>query len=204
MSAIVQNMLDHHARLVPLTVEQYDRMIETGTIPEGAPIELLDGFLVLKDRSERGGNPMSIGGKHTRSVEALLDVFLAIRPLGCYLRSQQSIRLSESEPEPDGAIVLGKSSDYFVHPSAAEVLCVIEVAHSSLEHDLTTKLAIYARAGIPQYLVVNLVDDTVIEHLHPSRANRTYAPGIARRRGETVTIHTPNGPFVVNVADLLA
>ena len=33
-------------KVVPLTVEQYHRMIEAAILPEGEPIELIDGFLV--------------------------------------------------------------------------------------------------------------------------------------------------------------
>jgi Uma2 family endonuclease len=198
-------MLDHHARLVPLTVEQYDRMLETGTLAEGAPIELLDGFLVLKDRSDRGGDFMTIGDKHFLAVNLMQEALTGVRRLGCFLTIQQPIRLPPSNvPEPDGAVVLGNPLDYRRPPAGSEVVCVIEVADSSLDHDLTTKLAIYARAAIPQYLVINLVDRTVIEHRHPSPSDGAYAPPQTYRPGETLTVQTPNGPFLVNVADLLA
>src|SRR5688500_18219824 len=100
MSAALRNMIAHRARLVPLTVEQYDQMIATGTIAECSPIELLDGFLVYKDRSDRDGNPACVGVAHSLAVDLMHEAFIRIRPLGCYLRTQQPIRLPGSEPEP--------------------------------------------------------------------------------------------------------
>jgi hypothetical protein len=186
------------------TVEQYDRMIRAGVLADCDPVELLDGVLVFKDRSDRGGDRNRVGNGHSRGVDLMQETLYAIRPLGCYLRCQQPIRLTESEPEPDGAVVAGKPGDYHSHPSASDVICVIEVSHGSLQHDLTMKLAIYAGAGIPHYLVVNLVDDVVIEPRDPSPAHRTYAPSKVHHPGDTITIDAPDGPFVVNVADLLA
>jgi len=56
---------------MPLTVEQYHRMLETGILRDGDPYELLDGFLVRKDRSATGTDPMTIGPDHTGGVELL-------------------------------------------------------------------------------------------------------------------------------------
>jgi hypothetical protein len=39
--------------LEPISVERYHRMIAAGILPEGAPIELIDGLLVRKDRSDQ-------------------------------------------------------------------------------------------------------------------------------------------------------
>src|SRR5690606_33590578 len=45
-------------RLVPLTVEQYHRMIDAGILDEDSGIELLDGMLVPNDRGDVGADPM--------------------------------------------------------------------------------------------------------------------------------------------------
>jgi hypothetical protein len=59
------------AAVVPLTVEQYHEMIRRGILTEGAPIELIDGFLVLKDRSKRGEDPMTVGSEHRWAIQKL-------------------------------------------------------------------------------------------------------------------------------------
>lgn len=58
---------DH--RIARLTVDQYHRMIDSGILREGEPIELLDGVLVYKDRSDRGEDPMTVGKRHALAVQ---------------------------------------------------------------------------------------------------------------------------------------
>jgi Uma2 family endonuclease len=78
-----------------------------------------------------------------------------------------------SEPEPDVAVVAGSPRDYRdAHPSTA--LLIVEVADASLLFDRTTKASLYARAGIADYWLLNLVDQIVEVHRHPQRS--TGAP----------------------------
>src|SRR3972149_2531438 len=64
---------------------------------------------------------------------------------------------AESEPEPDVAVVPGTARDYRAgHPTHA--VLVVEVAESSLRRDREDKGSLYARAGIADYWIVNLVD----------------------------------------------
>lgn len=79
-------------------------------------------------------------------------------PFGAHMQTQGPVRLSDNdEPEPDGAVVRGDPRDYADRiPSSADVECIIEVADSSLEYDRSTKALIYARAGVEQYVIVNL------------------------------------------------
>lgn len=150
-------------------------MIEQGIIVEGEPIELLDGLLVLKDRSDRGEDPMSIGKRHAFVVQKLVELNAKLKRHGCHLRVQSPIAIRpDDEPEPDGLIAAGTPEKYLHRiPSAKDVSCVIEAADSSLEHDQTTKLAIYAKAGISQYLIVNLVENALEEHAAPRRGRYT-------------------------------
>ena len=97
----------------------------------------------------------------SRSRHFLLLLLPAL--LGCHLRIQDPITIHPShEPEPDAAIVRGRPRDYADHhPEPGDVVSLIEISESSLEHDRTTKLRIYAAAGIPQYIILNLVDRRV-------------------------------------------
>ena len=61
------------------------------------------------------------------------------------------------------------------------------MADSTLDSDRTDKLQIYARAGLPVYWIVNLVDRQIEVYEQPSgpagspdyAARRTYRPGDA-------------------------
>jgi hypothetical protein len=204
MPSTLRTIIDD-AHLATVTVDQYARMIASGIIPEGAPIELLDGLLVRKDRARKGDDIMSIGEDHARAVNLAHEALLAVRALGCFVQVQQPIRIApENAPEPDITVVAGQAGDYRRFPGPADVVCVVEVADSSLEHDRTTKLAVYAEAGIPQYIIVNLVDATAIEYRQPRRSTREYAQEQIRRAGEVLTISAPGGACDVKVADLLA
>jgi Uma2 family endonuclease len=78
-------------------------------------------------------------------------------PLGWRVRVQLAITTSDSEPEPDLAVVCGSIRDHARrHPAPHEIVLVIEVAASSLTVD-RAKARLYARAGIPAYWIVNLV-----------------------------------------------
>lgn len=50
--AVIERERPAGTGIVPLTVEQYHRLIESGILPDRAPIELLDGLLVSKVRGE--------------------------------------------------------------------------------------------------------------------------------------------------------
>jgi Uma2 family endonuclease len=83
-----------------------------------------------------------------------------------HVRVDDPLRLGDSEPVPDVAIVPGKPSDYRTHhPTTA--LLVIEIADTSLEYDRTEKMSLYAAAGIPEYWIVNLVERCVEVYREP-------------------------------------
>lgn len=88
---------------VGLTVEQYHCMIEEGILEEGTPIELLDGFLVRKDRARAGEDPTTVNDEHIWAVENLRRVLRDVDAREHYLRLQQPVVLPpDGEPEPDG------------------------------------------------------------------------------------------------------
>jgi len=62
-----------------------------------------------------------------------------------------------SDPAPDIAVVPGAIDDYRDHHPSTAVL-VVEVADTSLEFDRTRKMAMYARAGMADYWILNLAD----------------------------------------------
>jgi len=72
-----------------------------------------------------------------------------------------------NEPMPD-LIVLTRPSGQFDHyPKPHEIQLLIEVADSTIRFDLTTKAALYARAGIVEYWVATVNERTVTVHRNP-------------------------------------
>jgi Uma2 family endonuclease len=203
-SSILQEAAAGRAIIQPWTVEQYHWAIETGFLEESSAFELLDGFIVRKDRAKAGEDPMTIGDRHRIVVTRLSHLAAEFEPHGCFLQSQQPVSVPpKNEPEPDAAIVRGKVDDYLEHPPLGrDVICVIEVADRSLSRDLGTKLRTYARARIPQYVVVDLMHDVVLVHTQPTP--KGYPEPTKLRAGETLAIRTAKGQAVtVPVARLL-
>jgi len=109
----------------------------------------------------------------------------------------------ESEPEPDVAVVRGAPRDYLREHSSTAVL-VVEVAHASLRADRTLKARLYARAGIGDYWIVNLVDRVLEVHRSPTgpRPRRVYTD--IRRIDPSASIAPLAAPTArIVVADLL-
>ena len=90
-------------------------------------------------------------------------------PDGWFVDTQDAITLAASEPEPDVIVIRGQPRDYLDHhPPAADLALVVEVSDTSLRHDQTFKKAIYAKAAIAVYWIVNLIDQRVEVYTDPT------------------------------------
>jgi len=96
------------------------------------------------------------GSRHFAALRAAQEALRAAFGDGWEIRGQGPIALDEeSEPEPDLAVVPGTFRDYrAAHPSSPSL--VIEISETSLALDRTHKGSLYARAGLPDYWIVNL------------------------------------------------
>jgi Uma2 family endonuclease len=102
----------------------------------------------------------------TRRVRIALE---AVAPSGCYVDAPSPVTLQRSEPEPDVVLVRGVDADYRDrHPGPQDLLLVVEVSDSSLRSDQGIKKAIYAKAAVPVYWIVNLVDRRVEVYADPT------------------------------------
>jgi Uma2 family endonuclease len=131
------------------TIDEYHRLIELGFLTEVDKIELIRGELIQM---------IAKGTPHTVCASILcrqLDRLLGDRAV---IRGQDPITLpNNSEPEPDVVIARGRDEDYLPHhPYPEDILLVIEISDKTLDYDQTTKLEIYAEAGITDYWIVNL------------------------------------------------
>ena len=179
------------------TRREYDRLIELGVLHEDEPIELLAGRLVVQE-PQRTPHAMAT----QLAAEALR---IAFGP-GWSVRVQLPIALdADSEPEPDVAVVQGSPRDYpREHPSRPAL--VVEVSHDSLRADRILKARLYARAGIGDYWIVNLVEQILEVHRAPSRPRpgRSAIYTDVRRLRAQETIAPLAAPAArILVADLL-
>ncbi len=190
---------------VRFTVADVLSMVRQGILPEDATTELLDGIVVHKDRSEQGGDPMSHGPRHRKCVRQLAALAARIDSADRHAQSQLPIVCGDGEmPEPDFAVIRGTDDDYDdALPTAADAFSVIEVADSSLERDRDEKLPVYAAAGVPWYLIVNLRTDALQLYTDPDPRGQ-YRTAETLRRGDVLRLPIGGGLVLdLPVADVL-
>ena len=142
------------------TRKEYYRMAEAGILREDDRVELIKGEII----------EMSPIGRRHKAFVLNLTQLLVGRPAGRALVNVQSgvVLSDDSEPEPDIAVLRRRDVPYKEREAHADdVLLLIEVAESSLAYDRSTKLRLYAEAGIPEYWVVDCGAETVEMHRGP-------------------------------------
>jgi Uma2 family endonuclease len=180
------------------TRKEYDQLITIGFFLEDEPIELLGGQLIV---SEPKGSP------HSTAIALTAEALRIAFGPGWFVRVQDPVALDdESEPEPDVVVVPGHPRDYLLeHPVRPAVL--VEVAESSLAFDRGHKGSLYARAGLADYWIVNLVYEALEVYRQPARDRSAefgwrYLDVQVLRRGATVApLARPD--VAIAVADLL-
>jgi Uma2 family endonuclease len=176
---------------------EYDKLIDAGFLGPGDKIELLAGQLCV---SEPQNNP------HAMAISLGLDALQKALAPRWHVRVQLPIALDdESEPEPDLAVVSGGPREYPEHPSRPAL--VVEVADSSLTLDREHKGSLYARAPLPEYWIVNLVDRVLEVYRNPSpdaEAPYGWAYGVMLAFGPEEHVAPLAAPLArILVADLL-
>jgi Uma2 family endonuclease len=172
------------------TVDEYHRMAEAGILGEDERLELLDGDVVemspVGDRHIEGVN---------RCQEAFVGLVVARR---ARVSTQNPARLGpHNEPQPDVALV---PREVLGAPRLGEVLLAIEVADSSVDDDRATKVPLYARSGIPETWLLDVVDGTLEVYRGPGPDG--YARTFTLRPDRQVACEAfPD--VVLRVADML-
>ncbi len=174
-----------------LTVDQYDAMVAKGAFDElPQKIELINGEI-------QAMNPA--GPLHDELIEYLThwsirntdDSRIRVR-----IQSGLSLPEQKSRPEPD-ILWVQAGHPRGRHPIAGEALLLIEVADASLAVDRTVKADLYARAGIPEYWVVNIQEQSV--HIYREAGPTGYATMTTLRTGESaVPLAEPQAHLSLN------
>ena len=173
-------------------------MIELGVIQEDEPIELLDGQLVVRDRE---------GPEHAAGVRRVLAVLQPVAGDAWQVDCCRAFALdADSEPEPDVAVVPFDPQYYRAgHPSRAVLL--VEVSDSSYRIDHTYKASLYARAGVPEYWVVDVAHARLEVHRAPAASSeapygwRYSSVTVLPKSDEVTLLFAPT--VTIRIADLL-
>ncbi|MGH7755736.1 MAG: Uma2 family endonuclease [Vulcanimicrobiaceae bacterium] len=145
------------------TIEEYLAMAETGILREGERVELIDGAVVAMS---------PFNDSHRLTLNRLTRLLTTQFPEPYVVQIQMTMALGTFDgPEPDAIVFRDHGDAYRRVADPATVALVIEVADSSLRYDRVIKAPLYARYGVAEYWIVNLVDDCV-ETFRDPRAGR--------------------------------
>lgn len=149
------------------TVEEFERLFEAGFFAPDAKYELIEGE-VWEKMTQKTSHAVAV----TLAQYLLADVF----GVAFVVRVQLPLVFGQSsKPEPDVAIVSGSPRDYLEnHPTTA--VLIVEISDTTLIPDQQTKAALYARAGVGEYWIVNLPERT--RSAPPERADERGAAGM--------------------------
>ena len=151
-------MASYETRTRRFSRAEYERLIDLGVFQPGEAIELIGGELMVAEPQ---------GAAHYTAIRKTAKALEAAFGPGWEVRTEGPIGLDDdSEPEPDVAVVPGSPEDYSrAHPSRP--VLTVEVAESSLAVDRQRKGSLYARAGLADYWVLNLVDRVLEVYREP-------------------------------------
>ena len=152
------------------TIDDLEAMVRAGIIGEVERVELIEGQIFEMSAT---------GTRHAWAVSRVDRVFQ--RRDDVLVVSQSTFQVGEYDgPEPD-VVVLRADTPQDLRPSQAHALLIVEVADTSLTHDRYTKAPLYARAGIPEYWIVDLNGEQIEVYREPStvgyRSIRLYGRG---------------------------
>jgi hypothetical protein len=122
---------------------EYQRLIDVGAF-EREPLALIGGQLMVAEPK---------GSEHSAAVDMAYVALLSAIPAGWTVRGQNPLALDdESAPQPDLGLVRGSPADFrHAHPTRP-----------------AAKGSLYARAGITDYWIVNLIDRVVEVYRDPA------------------------------------
>ena len=174
------------------TVDEYHRMGEAGIFSRNEHVELIEGEILKKS---------PIGSRHVASVNRLHMQLSSLLRRRAIVSVHNPIVLNDfSEPEPDIALLKPRDDFYAqAHPRPTDVLLIVEVADISIDYDRDIKLPAYARSGVPEVWLADILAETVTAHTEP--ANGVYLTMRSYQRGDSITpLHFPDLSIeVVNI-----
>jgi Uma2 family endonuclease len=177
--------------------------LEPINVPYAAKLKVRD-FLLLNDagafadyaKSELiEGEIICINAVYAPHAKALFEVAFQLKlalveaKIDLVIFTPVSVNLGDdSLPEPDIAVCENHDSG----PIPAEMIkLLIEISDTTLEIDMGRKMGLYARAGVPEYWVIDLNENRALLHMTPE--NGEYAEQIDVPFGEPLHSGTIEG-----------
>ncbi len=138
-----------HVAVVKWTLEQYHQMIEVGILADRR-VELLNGEIIeMSPEGEPHAYYSRTAAKYLEQVLGDRAEVLQGKPI--------TIPATQSEPEPDIAVVQPLGREYLQHhPYPENIFWLVEFSNTSFKKDVDPKAKAYAVAGIAEYWIVNL------------------------------------------------
>ncbi|MCK9606050.1 MAG: Uma2 family endonuclease [Methylomonas sp.] len=141
-------------------IAEWHRMGEAGIFPPDSRMELIEGEIL---------HMAPIGSNHAGHVARLIHALTPRLLEKAIVNAQNPVQLGDlSEPGPD-FLLLRPDPNFYTsrHPLAADVLLLVEVSDSTLRFDRSQKLRLYATHAIPEYWIVNLIDNCLEAYRQP-------------------------------------
>lgn len=156
-----------------LSTGDYYRMAEAGILRPDQRVELVDGEII---------DVPPPGSRHAGTVDQLVEQLKDGIGDRAIIRSQNPVRMDDySEPQPD-VTLLRRRGDFYksAHPRPEDILLIIEVAESSLSYDRDVKIPLYARHGVPEVWLIDLVGKRLVRCREPVEGEyrRQDEPGL--------------------------
>ncbi|MGH7672072.1 MAG: Uma2 family endonuclease [Gemmatimonadales bacterium] len=156
----------------PFTVDAYQRLGELGLLRHDDRVELIAGQVVRMT---------PIGDRHASCVRRLNRLLsAALLDVGIVDVQNPVVLGRQDAPQPDLTVLRPRADAYPRHPRAPDILLVIEVADSSLDYDRDVKIPLYARAGVPEAWLVDLVAERIVVYREPRAGTYTQVQSAVR------------------------
>ncbi len=140
------------------SIPDWHELVDSGVLSEHR-VELLEGEIIQMSPE---------GPMHSSTNYLVAEYFRELLEKRAIVREAHPITLDNSEPEPDIAVVRSPYTDYFTrHPYPQNIYWLVEISNRTLKLDLEQKSVIYARNGIPEYWVIDLVHKKLVVHTQP-------------------------------------
>lgn len=174
-------------------IHEWRRLGEANIFPPESRLELIEGEILEMP---------PIGSNHAGHVTRLINLFVPLLQGKAIATAQNPTQLSElSEPQPDFMLLRPDADDYTTgHPTADDVLLLIEVADSSLYYDQNEKQRLYACYHIPDYWIINLNNSTLEIYRQP--CDGLYQQKTTLRAGDSISLSQLDN-ISIKVGDIL-
>ncbi len=146
------------------SIADWHELVDSGVLAERR-VELLEGEIIQMSPE---------GPMHSSTNYSVVEYFKELLSDRVVIREAHPVTLDNSEPEPDIAVVRSPYTDYFTrHPFPQDIYWLVEISNRTLKLDLEKKSLTYARNGIPEYWVIDLVNKQLVVHTQP--VNNSYS-----------------------------